>query len=235
MLNCIDDSATLGKDCQIGNFTTIGPNCVLGDRVVVHNNVTLYPGTEIGDDTEIFDGAVIGRPPKSNGNLKHRLAENFKATTIGVGCIIGANAVIYIQNKIGDHVLIGDGAKIREGCFLDDYTLVAMNCTLNHDVTIKKYSKVIDLSHITANTIIEQEVFIGTLVGSANDNGMHIRGNEVGSSRHIHIKAGSRIGSHSMLLPGVTIGEDSLVAASALVTHDVPDHTRVMGIPAKEK
>lgn len=234
-MNCIALSAVIGKDCEIGNFAVVGENCVLGDRVILHDHVTLYPGTQIGDDTEIFDGAVIGRPPKSSGNLVHKLPKEFRPTTIGSGCVIGANVVIYTQNTIGEHVLIGDGAKLREGCFIGDYALVAMNCTFNHDVIMKRYSKVIDLSHITANTVIEENVFVGVNVISANDNAMRTRGQEVGAVQHIHIKEGSRIGSHAMLLPGVTIGESAVVGASSLVSRDVGDHVRVMGIPARER
>lgn len=234
-MSCIDVSAILGSNCEIGNFVTVGSDCVLGDGVIIHNNVTLYPGTIVGDGTEIFDGAVIGRPPKSSGNTVHKIAAAFAPTTIGKNCVIGANAVIYAQNKIGSHVLIGDGAKIREGCILEDFVLVAMNCTFNHNVTMKKNSKVMDLSHITADTVIEENVFVGANVTSANDNAMRLKGQEVGSSRHIHIREGSRIGSSAMLLPGVTIGENSVVAAASLVSRDVNNNTRVMGIPAKEK
>lgn len=234
MLNCIDDSATLGKDCQIGNFTTIGPNCVLGDRVVVHNNVTLYPGTEIGDDTEIFDGAVIGRPPKTVGNMVHKVGKTFAPSKIGTGCIVGANSTIYAQVIIGNHVLIGDGVRLRENAQIGDSVLIAMNCTVNHDVTIKANARILDLSHITAYTIIDEDVFVGVGVTSCNDKSMKMSG-ELGPAIHIHMKKGCRVGSAAAILPNIIIGENAFVAASALVTHDVPDHTRVMGIPAKEK
>jgi acetyltransferase-like isoleucine patch superfamily enzyme len=40
------------------------------------------------------------------------------------------------------------------------------------------------------------------------------------------------IGSAATVLPGVTIGSDSVVAAGAVVTHDVPPATLVAGVPA---
>ena len=36
-----------------------------------------------------------------------------------------------------------------------------------------------------------------------------------------------------MILPGVTVGEDAIVAAGAVVTKDVPDNAIVAGVPAK--
>jgi len=49
----------------------------------------------------------------------------------------------------------------------------------------------------------------------------------------VHLKKNSRIGSHSTILPGVTIGENSIVGAHSLVIHDIPDNVIAFGIPAK--
>ena len=47
------------------------------------------------------------------------------------------------------------------------------------------------------------------------------------------IKKNAYIGAGAIILPGVTIGESSIVAAGAVVTKDVPPRTIVTGIPAK--
>ncbi|MDY6865405.1 MAG: acyltransferase [Halobacteriota archaeon] len=49
----------------------------------------------------------------------------------------------------------------------------------------------------------------------------------------VHIKEGAWIGAGSIILPGVTIGEYSLIAAGAVVTKDVPPYAVVGGVPAK--
>lgn len=49
----------------------------------------------------------------------------------------------------------------------------------------------------------------------------------------IHIKKNAWIGASATILQGVTIGENSVVAAGAVVSQDVPDNTIVGGIPAK--
>lgn len=48
------------------------------------------------------------------------------------------------------------------------------------------------------------------------------------------IKQGAYIGTGAIILPGVTIGRESVVGAGAVVTKDVPAHTLVAGVPAKE-
>lgn len=49
----------------------------------------------------------------------------------------------------------------------------------------------------------------------------------------IHIKKNAWIGAGATILQGVTIGENAIVAAGAVVSKDVPDNTIVGGIPAK--
>jgi acetyltransferase-like isoleucine patch superfamily enzyme len=50
---------------------------------------------------------------------------------------------------------------------------------------------------------------------------------------HIHIKKNAWIGAGATILPGVTIGENAVVAAGAVVSKDVPANTVVGGVPAK--
>ena len=50
---------------------------------------------------------------------------------------------------------------------------------------------------------------------------------------HIHIKKGVWIGAGATILPGVTVGENAVVAAGSIVTKDVPANTIVGGVPAK--
>lgn len=54
-----------------------------------------------------------------------------------------------------------------------------------------------------------------------------------GNEKEIRIKAGAWIGYGAIILQGVTIGRNSVVAVGAVVTKDVPDYTVVGGIPAK--
>jgi len=55
-----------------------------------------------------------------------------------------------------------------------------------------------------------------------------------GQHADIIIGRGSVISTSSIVYPGKTIGEMSYVTAGSVVTHDVPDYTRVAGVPARE-
>ena len=66
----------------------------------------------------------------------------------------------------------------------------------------------------------------------STNNGNYM-GRGTGDYKGPHIKMGARIASNSTLLPYIVIGEQAVVAAGAVVTHDVPDKKLVMGVPAR--
>ena len=49
----------------------------------------------------------------------------------------------------------------------------------------------------------------------------------------VTIKKGAKIGSHSLIMPGVTIGKNSIIGAFSFVNKNIPDNTIALGIPAK--
>lgn len=78
-----------------------------------------------------------------------------------------------------------------------------------------------------------QGIHIGE--GSAVNFGAVILTHDMARSQHKHTRIGkySAIGARSIVMPGVTVGDHSIVAAGAVVTADVPDNTIVAGNPAR--
>lgn len=104
------------------------------------------------------------------------------------------------------------------------HTKIGRNVFINFDCTF------LDLGGIT----IEDDVFIAPKVSLLSE------GHPVSSEdRHslvpgpIHLKKNAWIGANATILPGVTVGENAVVAAGAVVSKNVPDNTIVGGIPAK--
>ena len=52
-------------------------------------------------------------------------------------------------------------------------------------------------------------------------------------NKPVHIKRGAWISANVTILPGVTIGENSVIGAGSLVTRDIPDNVVAMGVPCK--
>lgn len=82
--------------------------------------------------------------------------------------------------------------------------------------------------YIDDGALIGHQVILATLNHNLDSN--H-RGDLLAGA--IHIGKNVWIGAHATILPGVAIGEGAVVAAGAVVTKDVPDHTVVGGVPAK--
>jgi len=51
---------------------------------------------------------------------------------------------------------------------------------------------------------------------------------------NIILKKKCRVGTHSVVMPGVTIGENAVIGAFSFVNTDIPDNTLAYGIPAKK-
>lgn len=49
----------------------------------------------------------------------------------------------------------------------------------------------------------------------------------------VHLKKNCKIGSHSVVMPGVTVGENSIIGAFSFVNVDIPDNVVAFGVPAK--
>jgi acetyltransferase-like isoleucine patch superfamily enzyme len=54
-----------------------------------------------------------------------------------------------------------------------------------------------------------------------------------GKNGPVTLKKGCRVGSHSVVMPGVTIGENAVVGAFSFVNADIPDNAIAYGVPAK--
>ncbi|MFA7617234.1 MAG: sugar O-acetyltransferase [Weeksellaceae bacterium] len=104
------------------------------------------------------------------------------------------------------------------------HTKIGKNVFINFDCTF------LDLGGITIedNVLIAPKVNIlseGHPVGPENRQALLVG--------HIHIKKNAWIGANATILPGVTIGENAIIASGAVVSKDVPDNVIVGGIPAK--
>ena len=205
-----------------------GKNCKVYDGAIIFDQVVL------GDGVTVFPGAVVGRPPVSSGaTVRQKQSVDLLPVTIGDNSIIGCNAVIYHDVIVGSRTMICDTACFRDGVRIGDRSVIAMGVTVNYDTVIGDRVKVMDNSHITGNAILEDDVFVGPLVATANDNtmGRVLRGVE--GMTGPRIRRFATVGQGALLNPSVEIGENAIIAAGAVVTRDVPPRTLAVGVPAR--
>lgn len=222
----------IGSDVTIQEYAIIRANVVLGSQVVIHPHVVIEEGVVIGDGVEIFPGSHIGKLPKATKGIARSITYE-ACLTIGTGCAIGPHATIYYDVTLGEYTLIGDGASIREKCRVGSRCVVGRCVCLNYNTIVGDDVKIMDHSWLSGNMTVGDNVFISGGVMTTNDNNMGAYGYDEKEIIGPHIGDGAKIGAGAVLLPRVTIGENAIIAAGAIVTRDVaPNHT-VKGVPAR--
>ncbi len=141
--------------------------------------------------------------------------------------------------KLGKDVKIYDFVNLY-GCEIGDGSKVGTFVEIQKGVTIGKNCKISSHSFICEGVHIDDNCFIGHNVTFINDKNPRAT-NPDGSLQtdtdwkleETFIKKGASIGSSSTIMCGITIGENAIVGAGAVVTKDVPPNTVVVGVPAK--
>jgi acetyltransferase-like isoleucine patch superfamily enzyme len=126
--------------------------------------------------------------------------------------------------------IIGSEIDKSTTIFIPFYTNFGKHIQIGKNVFINHACSFLDLGGIT----IEDNVLIGPKVNLITENHpVEPSKRKFLDLKSILVKQNAWIGAGATILPGVTVGENSVVAAGAVVTKDVPDNTIVGGIPAK--
>jgi UDP-2-acetamido-3-amino-2,3-dideoxy-glucuronate N-acetyltransferase len=150
------------------------------------------------------------------------------AVTMGQYCVIFPDVGIGESSRVGNFVMIRSNTVIGEGCVIGSYV------DIEGDVIIGNHVSLQSGVYITRGVVVEDDVFCGPRVITMNDKRIvHRRPNLTWERAAPRILRAARVGGGSVLLPGVTVGENAFVGAGAVVTRDVPDRAIVIGNPAR--
>lgn len=141
--------------------------------------------------------------------------------------------------KLGKNVKLFSFVNLY-GCEIGDNTKIGAFVEIQKNAVIGRNCKISSHTFICEGVHIEDNVFIGHNVTFINDLYPHATTPEGKMQTDADwevvptfVKKGASIGSSTTILAGVTIGENAIVGAGAVVTKDVPDFSIVAGNPAK--
>ncbi|PJI94122.1 acyltransferase [Luteimicrobium subarcticum] len=139
------------------------------------------------------------------GTTIWHLAQVREDAVIGEGCVVGRGAYV------------GPGVQTGRNCKLQNYALVYEPAVLGDGVFVGPAAVLTNDQHPRAVTVhgalktVDDWSMVAVTVGD-----------------------GAAIGARAVCVAPVTIGRWATVAAGAVVTHDVPDHALVAGVPARQ-
>ena len=203
----------------------VSQSCKMGRNVKIGDNSAIYDNVEIGDNSIICNDTVLGEPPASY--YAESAYEN-PPTVIGSDSLIRSHCIIYAGCTIGNGFSTGHRVTIRES------TVIGQNCSIGTlsdiqgYVTIGSYCRLHSSVHISQRCSIGNFVFFYPFSVMANDPyppSTDIKGGRIGNY--------TQIGVHAIILPGVEVGGNCLVAANSVVSKKVPDFSLVKGDPAQ--
>jgi bifunctional UDP-N-acetylglucosamine pyrophosphorylase/glucosamine-1-phosphate N-acetyltransferase len=202
----------IAQRLMLSGVTIMDPAAAyIDDTVQIGIDTIIYPNTTIVGNTRIGENCHIG----PNAYLRD--------SSIGNACRV--NASIVEDSKMDDGSSLGpfshirDGAHLSSGVYLGNYAEVK-NASLGQGTLMHHFGYVGDAT-------VGKEVNIAAGVVTCNFN------SETREKSHTQIGDRAAVGSDTMLIAPLTVGEGAITAAGSVVTHDVDNGTLVAGVPAR--
>ena len=175
-----------------------------------------------GSDARIDEGAIVGLI----------YAAGAGPATLGDHATVRSGAVIYGDVTIGDWFQSGHHVLIREHTTIGHHVVLGTHSVIDGNVRIGDFVKIESHCYIPTHVSIGSRVFLGPNVTLTNDR-YPLRMRDEYKPEGPVIEDGVTLGAGVIVLPGLCIGADSMVAAGAVVTKDVPAGSLVVGVPGR--
>ena len=200
----------INREHMLNGVSMMDPSSTYIDAgVKIGRDTTVMPNTYLQGDTEIGEGNIVG--PNTI----------IRDSTIGNRCKIMASV---LEGAIlEDHVEMGPFARLRKGAHLKSHVHMG-NFGEVKDSMLHEGVKMGHFSYI-GNATIGARTNIGAGTITANYDGEKKNSTEIGEDVFI--------GSDTMLVAPLKLGDGARTGAGAVVTKNVPDDTLVVGMPAR--
>ena len=221
----------IGENVKICDGVIIGHNCIIEDNVTIgentfiDNNTTIRSYTYIGENSNIGSNCIIGEYWMDfyNDHIKYEHPLN-----IGTNALIRSGSILYAGSSIGNNFQTGHQVTIREKAQIGNNVSIGTLSDIQGNCKIGNYVRLHSNVHIGQLSVIDDFVWIFPYVVLTNDPTPPSE-NFVG----VHIHSFAIVATGSIIMPGLDIGQDSLIGAGAIVTKSVEPYAVSVGNPAK--
>lgn len=203
----IHQTAIISSSAKIGHNVTIGAFCIIHDNVELADNCVVGSYSELGLITPLA---------------------NVNQLIIGEGSIIRSHSVIYIGSIIGEGFSTGHHVTVRENSLIGKNVQLGSRGDIQGDCCIGDYTKMHADVHVGKFSNIGSYVWLFPEVLLTNDPtppSENLQGVTIGDFAVLAAKV--------LVLPGVKIQKDAVIAAASVVKTDVPEGKLFSGNPGK--
>ncbi len=226
-MNCV-----IAQDAMLGENITLGHNCiiesgaVIGDNTFIDSNTIIRSGVSIGADSFIGSNCIIGEYWMDFCS-DHQYHDH--PLSIGNNSLIRSGSIIYAGSVIGDNFQTGHQVTIREKSVIGNNVSIGTLSDIQGSCSIGNYVRLHSNVHIGQLSRIDNFVWIFPYVILTNDPTPPSE-NLIG----VHVHPFAIIATGTVVVPGIDIGQDSLIGAGAVVTRSVEPYAVAVGNPAKK-
>lgn len=229
MTNSISEYAIVSKKAVFGDNVSIGHNTIIEDDVIIDAGCTIEENVIIRKGVHIMENSRIG----ANCIIGEHTGEYYRTgsdllLTIGKNALIRSGSILYCGSSIGDDFQTGHQVTIREKSEIGNHVSVGTLSDIQGSCWIGNYVRMHSNVHVGMGTKIHDYVWIFPYTVMTND---PTPPSEV--IQGVTIDSFAIVATGAILLPGIHLASDCLIAAGAIVRKDVEMYQVIGGNPGK--
>lgn len=206
-MSIVHPTASISPLAKLGKEVEIGAFTIIHDNVILGDRVKIGTYCELGISTSLGDGTplIIG-----NNSLIRSHSIFYESSQLGMGLTTGHHVTVRENTKAGESFQIGTLCEIQGDCEIGNFVRFQSNVFVSKKTKIGHFVWVLPYVVFTNDPTPPSNQLLGSVIEDF-----------------------ASICAASTIMPGITVGQYSLVAAGACVTKNVPAHMAVAGVPAK--